>query len=410
MFGPFPSPAAASAPPFLGVGPMSKNAVDAAIGCAYRTGIPIMLIPSRRQVDSEEFGRGYVAGWSTQEFAAYVRSRDPDSLLSLCRDHGGPWQSPHEQAEQAERAGDRGDGEVLASSLASFAADIDAGFDLLHIDTSVEGDKSADAAAAIRRLIELYDECAHIAAARNRRVRFEIGFEEQDTLAADPEVFQGQLDEVIHELRARRLPHPTFVVGRTGTKVVEAGNAGDLTDHRLTGRTLRSVAGLTAVCRRYGTHLKAHNCDYLAPHLVRGLVGSGVTSINIAPELGVTETRGLLRAMDELGLAKEKERFLEAAHDSGKWEKWLAPGSTAADYERAVLAGHYVFHTPAVREITESVRKAVERRRGRNLDELLRAEIGLVIERYLYLGPTRPDIAAPFPPRTAPERLLGAGV
>jgi len=47
----------------LGVGPMSVNCVDASIEIADKNNIPLMLIASRRQVDAECFGGGYVNNW-----------------------------------------------------------------------------------------------------------------------------------------------------------------------------------------------------------------------------------------------------------------------------------------------------------------------------------------------------------
>ena len=42
----------------LGVGPMSKNCVDATIELANQYRSPIFLIASRRQIDSQQFGGG----------------------------------------------------------------------------------------------------------------------------------------------------------------------------------------------------------------------------------------------------------------------------------------------------------------------------------------------------------------
>ena len=44
----------------LGVGPMSKNCIDASIELADQYKTPLMLIASRRQIDSEQFNGGYV--------------------------------------------------------------------------------------------------------------------------------------------------------------------------------------------------------------------------------------------------------------------------------------------------------------------------------------------------------------
>lgn len=60
----------------LGVGPMSINCVNAAIELANEYDTPLMLIASRRQIDSEKFNGGYVNNWTTSEFANYVKLKD----------------------------------------------------------------------------------------------------------------------------------------------------------------------------------------------------------------------------------------------------------------------------------------------------------------------------------------------
>ena len=80
----------------LGVGPMSKNCVDATIELANESDAPLMLIASRRQIDAEAFGGGYVNNWTTEEYAQYVIENDKKGKVILARDHGGPWQNPVE--------------------------------------------------------------------------------------------------------------------------------------------------------------------------------------------------------------------------------------------------------------------------------------------------------------------------
>mgnify|MGYP006287654311 CR=1 FL=1 len=67
----------------LGVGPMSVNCVDATIELANEHEVPILMIASRRQIDSEEFGGGYVNNWTTEEFARYVIDRDIKGKILL---------------------------------------------------------------------------------------------------------------------------------------------------------------------------------------------------------------------------------------------------------------------------------------------------------------------------------------
>ena len=77
----------------LGVGPMSVNCVNAASRLSNTFKFPIMLIASRRQIDSDENGGGYVNNWNTENYSNYVSSLDKKNKIILARDHGGPWQN-----------------------------------------------------------------------------------------------------------------------------------------------------------------------------------------------------------------------------------------------------------------------------------------------------------------------------
>ena len=60
----------------LGVGPMSLNCVDASIELSNNYNVPIILIASRRQIDSEDFGGGYVNNWNTRDYSNYIKKKD----------------------------------------------------------------------------------------------------------------------------------------------------------------------------------------------------------------------------------------------------------------------------------------------------------------------------------------------
>ena len=65
----------------LGVGPMSLNCVKAASEVANRFRFPIMLIASRRQIDSRENGGGYVNNWNTENYSNFISSIDKRKIL-----------------------------------------------------------------------------------------------------------------------------------------------------------------------------------------------------------------------------------------------------------------------------------------------------------------------------------------
>ena len=157
----------------LGVGPMSKNCVDASIELAEQYKTPLMLIASRRQIDSEQFGGGYVENWSTRQFADYVRSKDINKNIILARDHGGPWQNELEKSQNMNLK------DAMQSAKDSYRADIDAGFHMLHIDPSVDIHSQPNIDQVLERVYELYDFCWSYAQQKNQDIIFEIGTEEQ---------------------------------------------------------------------------------------------------------------------------------------------------------------------------------------------------------------------------------------
>ena len=52
----------------LALGPMSTHAVEAVFGYSSKNSTPMMLIPSRNQVDKSG---GYVNGWNTRSFSSH---------------------------------------------------------------------------------------------------------------------------------------------------------------------------------------------------------------------------------------------------------------------------------------------------------------------------------------------------
>ena len=52
------------------------NCVDASIELANDYDVPLMLIASRRQVDSDKFNGGYLNNWTTSKFADHVNKKN----------------------------------------------------------------------------------------------------------------------------------------------------------------------------------------------------------------------------------------------------------------------------------------------------------------------------------------------
>lgn len=358
---------------------MSVNCVDAAIELANAHEIPILLIASRRQIDSEEFGGGYVNNWTTAEFADYVINRDKKGKILLARDHGGPWQNTREKDQNL------GLRRAMDSAKASYLADLRAGFQILHIDPSVDIHGQPNIEEILDRIFELYEYCWSQAQRLGQEVIFEIGTEEQSGSTNSQEELNFTLDAVQNFCKKNHLPQPSFVVIQAGTRVMEKRNVGSFDSPiRVAGEIPAEIQlpKMIEICNRYGIFMKEHNTDYVSNEALQWHPRLGIHAANVAPEFGVAETMALISVLEENGLNTNAEHFLQLAYDSNKWDKWMLKNTQASDRDRSIIAGHYVFAKPECVELKARAAQALARK-GIDLEGHLKSKVKQSIMRYL---------------------------
>ncbi len=352
----------------LCVGPMSKNCVDATIEIANEKDIPLMLIASRRQIDSEAFGGGYVNNWNTDSYAKYVREKDKKNNIILARDHGGPWQSEIEKHKNLDLK------EAMASAKASFKSDIDAGFQMLHIDPSIDIHKKLTTSEVINRVFELYDFCYSYAKKKNKEIIFEIGTEEQTGSSNSQEEVEFTLSKIIRFCDKNNFPKPTFIVVQTGTRVMETRNIGIFDYPMRIKNQIPSeiqIPKILEICKKYNVFIKEHNADYLSDEGLIWHPKLGIHAVNIAPEFGVIETKALLSIFEDHNLKELSNDFIEESYASKKWQKWLLRDSELSKTEKSIISGHYVFSSSKVLEIKEQAKRYLEKK-GIDLEDKLK--------------------------------------
>lgn len=363
----------------LGVGPMSRNCVDATIELANQFEVPIMLIASRRQIESAEMGGGYVNNWSTEEFANYVIKNDSKGKIILARDHGGPWQNP------AEVKGKFSLPLAMASAKKSYEVDIRAGFQMIHIDPSVDIHGKPNVSEVLDRVFELYDFCWSTAQSLKKDIIFEIGTEEQSGGTNTLDELEFVLNSITTFCTKNRMPRPTFIVMQTGTRVMETRNVGSFdSPFRVAGELPAEiqVPRMLELCKKYQIYMKEHNTDYLSDESLGWHPKLGIHASNVAPEFGVAETRAFIELLEKNDLEDLKKKFLDHSYNSKKWEKWMIPNTKATDFDRAVIAGHYVFASRTFQEIKASAQSALNSK-SINVDTFLKEKVKASIFRYM---------------------------
>ncbi|MFI7866490.1 D-tagatose-1,6-bisphosphate aldolase subunit KbaZ [Pseudomonas sp. THAF187a] len=363
----------------LGVGPMSVNCVDATIELANEHEVPILMIASRRQIDSEEFGGGYVNNWTTEEFARYVTDKDKKGKILLARDHGGPWQNTREKDAQL------GLRRAMESAKSSYRSDIAAGFQVLHIDPSVDIHGQPDVDEVLDRVFDLYDYCWSQAQQHNREIIFEVGTEEQSGSTNSQEELDYTLNEINKFCRKNRFDPPAFVVIQCGTRVMEMRNVGSFDSPVRVANEIPAeiqLPKMIEICNRHGIFMKEHNTDYLSDEALQWHPRLGIHAANVAPEFGVAESKALVGVLEDNGLHELATRFLALAYESNKWDKWMLDGTTATDRDRSLIAGHYVFSTPECKELKVEAAQLLARKQI-DLEAHLKQQVKNSILRYL---------------------------
>lgn len=345
----------------LGIGPMSKTLIKAVLELAKEKDFPVLLIASRNQVDSDEFGHGYVCGWDQDRFVADVeeirKQLGFDGLVYLCRDHGGPWQRDEERRANLPVE------EAMEICKRSYRHDMESGFDLLHIDPTKDPAYAMGTVPfelVIDRTIDIIEELEDYRREKGLpEIGYEAGTEETNGGLTSVEAFGSFIDTLVEKLKARGLEAPEFVVGQTGTLTRLTENVGHF--------NAENAAELSTSAARHGVGVKEHNGDYLPDSLLLEHPYLGVTAMNVAPEFGVVETRAYLelarveqRNIPEQRRSKLSEVMAEYAVKSERWRKWVVGDVAQASVEAVLrdreltaqitdICGHYTYEIPAVK-------------------------------------------------------------
>ena len=359
----------------LGVGPMSKNCIDATIELANEYCTPLMLIASRRQIDSEQFGGGYVENWTTEQFADYVRYKDTQKNIILARDHGGPWQNELEISNKLNL------NDAMQSAKESYRADIDAGFQILHIDPSVDIHANPNIDQVLERVYELYEFCWTYSQQKKQDVIFEIGTEEQNGSNNTQEELEYTLECMRKFCKSNKLPYPSFIVIQAGTRVMEMRNVGSFDSPIRVANELPpeiQIPKMISICNHYRIFMKEHNADYLSTDSLKWQPRLGIHAANIAPEFGVAESKAFIDLMENSNQNILLEEFLRISYESKKWEKWMINATSASDKDKAIISGHYIFSTAECLELKNQARFHIK-----DLDTQLKNKVKESIFRYM---------------------------
>ena len=251
------------------ISPISKHVVYASISALRKVRAPVIYIASLNQVDVD----GGYTGWTPEEFKAYVFKAVKDLGVGseipiiLQLDHGGPWLKDKHIALNYSYH------EAVDNFLKSLEAFIKAGFNLIHIDATVDMEKSdrfAELETAANRTADLISYAEEFARQYDKCVEYEIGSDRWSY--KPPEVLESFIKKVLSELKRRGIDESkvVFVATDVGTEVRPGNKAEPST-----------VKAFSSLVLNYGLYLKVHSGDYLENPEI--LPENNVGGVNIGP-------------------------------------------------------------------------------------------------------------------------------
>ncbi len=338
----------------LAVYPNSEAVLEAAVKAAAANNTPMLFAATLNQVDRD----GGYTGWTPAQFVARMRAFSEkyhwDGPLYPCLDHGGPWLKDRHTLQGLSPE------ETTAEVTRSLVACLEAGYQLLHIDTTVDRTvppgQSPPIQTVAARTLEL------IAFAEREReslsappVAYEVGTEEVHGGLVDEASFRAFVDGLRVGLEQRGLLRawPCFIVAKVGTDL----HTSDF-DPGVAGRLCDAVAPL-------GSVIKGHYTDRVVNP--EDCPRSGMGGANVGPELTAVEYQALaalcakeadlIRARPDVRPSGFMATLERAVIESGRWMKWLLPDEAGRVFgqlrpeRRAWLVqtgSRYVWAAPAV--------------------------------------------------------------
>ena len=310
--------------------PNSIAVIKASLRSAKRWNSPIKFAATLNQVDLD---RGYT-NLNQKEFVNTIKLEAERINLKVpvivAVDHGGPWLKDIQSVEKWNFD------KSFEAVKKSFEASVEAGYDLIHVDPTVDitltGGENISIEVVAKRTLDLIEHTENFRRAGGySRIAYEVGTEEVHGGLADMNTFRKFLDLLKLGLAELGLTEvwPCFVVGKVGT------------DLHTTTFDAATAKELTRVARLYGSVIKGHYSDGVTNPEAYPLSGMGAA--NVGPEFTEAEYKGLT----ELEIIEKKYHsqgkvarcsdigltLRNSVVNSGRWKKWLQPGEDSGNFE-----------------------------------------------------------------------------
>ena len=301
----------------LAVCPNSLNVVKAALRAAKRANAPIKFAATLNQVDIDG---GYTT-WTQHDLVRKIKEESYrigyNGPIIVAVDHGGPWLKDIQTSEKWDLD------KCMNWIKKSFEEALLAGYDLLHIDPTVDifATKIKIETIVERTLDLIYHIEKFRISKKIKPISYEVGTEEVDGGLADITIFKKFLKLLKDGLKNIGFEYvwPIFIVAKVGT---------DLHTSKFDPTVAKVLVNIT---KDYGSYIKGHYTDFVSNP--EDYPKSGMGAANVGPEFTTLEYDALselcliedeLYRSNKVGCRSNFKEILEkAVLKSNRWKKWL---------------------------------------------------------------------------------------
>lgn len=309
--------------------PNSISVIKAAIRSAKRNNAPIKFAATLNQVDT---GKGYT-GLDQFEFVKTIKQEckryNFNGPVIIAVDHGGPW------LKDKDKLSDLTYEQTMQNVKESMVEAVKAGYNLLHIDPTVDINLKKGQIISIETVVDRTVEIIHHVEKYRKNnnlntISYEVGTEEVHGGLADLKTFKYFFELLKSKLKEVELKDvwPIFVVAKVGT------------DLHTTEFDSKVAIEVVKVASEYGSVIKGHYSDNVLNPQDYPLTGMG--GANVGPEFTENEYDGLIELVE---LEKEyfnkgkipslsnfKHILWNSVISSGRWKKWLLNHEDGMDF------------------------------------------------------------------------------
>ncbi|MCB0718878.1 MAG: class II D-tagatose-bisphosphate aldolase, non-catalytic subunit [Bacteroidetes bacterium] len=329
---------------YLAVCPNSIAVARAALAVSARLNFPLFYAATLNQVDRVD---GYT-GWTPASFSAWLDNElaafDNPPFVIRGLDHGGPWKKDLDYLRRLDTP------RAMAEAKKSIRACLQAGYELLHIDTTEDPELHGviPVDLIVTRTVELIRFAEQTRAELGLPpIAYEVGTEEVSGGLTTRDRFTEFVDSLRDALSESGLKDcwPAFFVGDVGTNLHTTHFESTL------------ARSLDEIIRPTGALLKGHYTDFVDS--ADAYPAAGMGAANIGPELSSVEYGAVieLAATDKTDSSGIVTALRNAVIDTGRWRKWLLEGEEDAAFDLLSPArqewllatgSRYVWSNPAV--------------------------------------------------------------